>query len=111
VADGTTKVLLKSVAARRIPSECIYRPKEGFSIPIKNWLCNEFRPLMEDLLSPKEIQNQGIFQPQTIERLKQEHLAGVANHSHILWSMIVFQSWRKQWLEGEVSVYQPELVS
>ncbi len=100
VAEGKTKVLLKKVAARHVPAECIYRPKEGFSIPIKNWLCNEFRPLMEELLSEQAVRDQGIFQVNTIKRLKQEHLAGTANHSHILWSLIVFQSWSKKWLHS-----------
>lgn len=100
VADGQTKSLLKSVAARYVPENCVYRPKEGFSIPIKNWLCNEFRPLMEEYLHRDRIQQQGIFQPQTIQRLKQEHLSGVANHSHVLWSMIVFQNWCDRWLNG-----------
>jgi asparagine synthase (glutamine-hydrolysing) len=100
VTPGETKVLLKSVAARHVPAECVYRPKEGFSIPIKNWLCNEFRPLMEELLSDQAIREQGIFQVNTIKRLKQEHLAGTANHSHILWSLIVFQSWYKRWFKN-----------
>lgn len=100
VTPGETKVLLKSVAARHLPAECVYRPKEGFSIPIKNWLCNEFRPLMEELLSDQAIREQGIFQVNTIKRLKQEHLAGTANHSHILWSLIVFQSWYKRWFKN-----------
>lgn len=100
VDQGETKVLLKSVAARYVPEECIYRPKEGFSIPIKNWLSTQFRPLMEECLAPKRIKAQGIFNPATIARLQQEHLAGTANHSHILWSMIVFQSWCDRWLEG-----------
>jgi asparagine synthase (glutamine-hydrolysing) len=38
VANGQTKAVLKRVAARHVPAECVYRPKEGFSIPIKNWL-------------------------------------------------------------------------
>ncbi|OIP67337.1 MAG: asparagine synthase (glutamine-hydrolyzing) [Oscillatoriales cyanobacterium CG2_30_40_61] len=101
LANGETKVLLKSIAARHVPPECVYRPKEGFSIPIKNWLCNEFRPLMEELLSDQAIKDQGIFQVNTIKRLKEEHLAGTANHSHILWSLIVFQSWYKRWFKGE----------
>lgn len=98
VNKGQTKVLLKSVAARRVPKQCIYRPKEGFSIPIKHWLGTEFRPFLEEALDEKQIKSQGIFQPQTVQRLKQEHLSGTANHSHILWSMIVFHNWQKKWL-------------
>ena len=102
VFNGKTKVLLKRVAARHVPVECVYRPKEGFSIPIKNWLGSELRPLMEDLLDDKRLKVEGLFQPATVKRLKREHLKGHANHSHVLWSLIVFQAWRKRWLEASV---------
>ena len=96
--DGDeTKVLLKRVAARHVPRECVYRPKEGFSIPIKGWLCDVLRPLMEELLSPGLLAEEGIFRPESIERLKREHLEGRANHSHVLWSLMVFQDWRRRW--------------
>ena len=100
VSNGDTKVLLKKVAARHVPEECIYRPKEGFSIPIKNWLGQELRPVMEAHLDSKKIKKEGLFRPATVERVKQEHLTGRANHSHILWSLIVFHAWRKRWLEN-----------
>ena len=100
VSNGKTKVLLKRIAARHVPQDCVYRPKEGFSIPIKNWLNFQLRPTMEELLSSKQIEKQGLFQAPTIERLKREHLAGIANHSHIIWSLMVFQAWCRRWLEG-----------
>jgi asparagine synthase (glutamine-hydrolysing) len=81
-----------------VPRECVYRPKEGFSIPIKNWLADKFRPVMETLLDERLIKSRGIFQADTIMRLKKEHLAGVENHSHILWSLIVFHAWEQRWL-------------
>jgi asparagine synthase (glutamine-hydrolysing) len=55
---------------------------------------------MEDLLSSERIKQGGLFQPVSIEKLKQEHLSGVANHSHLLWALMVFQDWRSRWLEG-----------
>ena len=102
VNKGLTKVLLKSVAAQSVPARCVYRPKEGFSIPIKHWLKTQFRSILEDYLQPEKLQQQGLFQVGTVERLKQEHLADVANHSHILWSLIVFQAWYRRWFEGEI---------
>ena len=101
VTSKDTKIILKKLASKYVPEECIYRPKEGFSIPIKNWLSNEFRPLMDDLLDDNKIKQEGIFDFTTVEKLKQEHLNGTSNHSHILWSMIVFQDWKRRWLEGE----------
>jgi len=95
--SGTTKDLLKRVAVRHVPRECVYRPKEGFSIPMKHWLGTEFRPLLEELLAPSRIASEGIFQPDTVARLKTEHLDGRANHSHVLWTLLVFQDWRRRW--------------
>ncbi|MCU0574513.1 MAG: asparagine synthase (glutamine-hydrolyzing) [Syntrophobacteraceae bacterium] len=100
VSKGRTKVILKRVAARHIPRECVYRPKEGFSIPIKNWLKKELKPLMQELLDPLALLGEGVFKVDTVERLKREHLSGQANHSHVLWSLMVFQAWRRKWLEG-----------
>lgn len=92
-----TKILLKEIASRYIPEECVYRPKQGFSIPIKHWLNEKLKPLMEDLLSPHRLRNDGIFNANTVARLKQEHFSGKANHSHILWGVLVFQSWQMRW--------------
>jgi asparagine synthase (glutamine-hydrolysing) len=100
VANGQTKVLLKRLAAKYVPERCVYRPKEGFSIPIKTWLATQFRPVLEAYLDERRIQQGGLFRPETIERLKREHLAGTQNHSHILWSLIVFEKWRSDWLEA-----------
>ncbi|MEI6970396.1 MAG: asparagine synthase (glutamine-hydrolyzing) [bacterium] len=94
-----TKSILKKVAVRHVPAQCVYRPKEGFSIPIKKWLCTTLRPLMEDTLSTSRINSMGVFNPVTVNRLKDEHLSGRANNSHILWSMIMFMSWHRKWME------------
>ncbi|HEU4700623.1 MAG TPA: asparagine synthase (glutamine-hydrolyzing) [Gemmatimonadales bacterium] len=97
VQGGRTKVLLKRVAARHVPAECVYRPKEGFSIPIKHWLGREFRPLVDTLLDRRRLDAEGLFRGDTVECLKQEHFAGRANHSHLLWSLLVVQDWRERW--------------
>lgn len=92
-----TKYLLKKIAAKKIPHDCVFRQKEGFSIPMKQWLSTEFRPLLEEHLAPQQIKQEGIFQVQKINQLKNEHFSGKANHSHILWMLLVFQDWRKRW--------------
>jgi len=94
---GRTKPLLKRVAARHVPRDCVYRPKQGFSIPIKNWLDGELRPLVDDLLASDRLRREGLFRVETVERLRREHTAGTANHSHVLWSLLVFEDWRSRW--------------
>ena len=100
IRRGETKAVLKNVAARKIPRRCVYRPKEGFSIPVKQWLGTQFRPLLDNATSKSRIEGDGIFEFPFVNRLKKEHLDGTANHSHILWSLIVFDRWKSMWLEG-----------
>jgi asparagine synthase (glutamine-hydrolysing) len=94
---GQTKVALKAAAARHVPHECIYRSKQGFSIPIKNWLKGEFAPLLDHHLSPERVRSQGLFDPAVLTRLRSEHDSGSANHSHLLWALLVFDHWQEKW--------------
>ena len=95
--NGQTKPLLKQVTARHVPRESVYRTKQGFSIPIKHWLNDTFKPLTEELLAPERLRADGLFQPETVAHLRAEHAANRANHSHIIWAMLVFQDWRTRW--------------
>jgi len=92
-----TKVLLKRVAARHVPRECVYRPKQGFSIPIKNWLKEDFKPLVDHYLAPARLAASGIFEPGVVTQLQREHFENRANHSHVLWGLLVFEQWRDRW--------------
>jgi len=77
-----------------LPEEIIYRRKEGFSIPIKNWLKNELKDLMMEYLSEKRINESGLFNYSYIRRMVSEHLDNKQNHAHRLWTLILFQLWR-----------------
>ena len=69
------------------------RKKEGFSIPIKNWLRRELQPLMRDLLSPERIRARGLFDRAEVSRLVDAHVAGRENHAHTLFPLMVFERW------------------
>ena len=95
-----TKYLLKRCMRAKLPPCILKRKKEGFSIPMKNWLQQELRPMMEDMLSPKRVSQEGLFNSVYIEKLKADHLDGVANNSHQLWSLMVFEIWRSTYLNS-----------
>lgn len=87
------KVLLKEVMRGKLPDAIIDRPKKGFGIPLSAWLRKELRPLMEDLLAPHTLRQQGFFRPEEVARLMREHLESRANHRKLLWTLMVFQLW------------------
>ncbi|MBN1779933.1 asparagine synthase (glutamine-hydrolyzing) [bacterium] len=90
-----TKMLLQNTFWDALPPEVQKRDKQGFSIPIKNWIRNDLKSMMLDLLSEQRIRQQGLFRPETVNRWVREHLDGRENHSHKLWALMVFQQWKE----------------
>ncbi len=86
--DGDTKWILKRAFADVLPAAIRRRGKEGFSIPMKNWLRGPLKPMMLELLDPGRLRGRGWFEPTEVSRLVEEHLAGRENHAHRLWCLM-----------------------
>ncbi|MCX6584446.1 MAG: asparagine synthase (glutamine-hydrolyzing) [Candidatus Aminicenantes bacterium] len=96
VRGPVTKWFFKKAMEGILPGEIIYRRKEGFSIPIKNWLRTELKDLMMEYLSEKRVKESGFFNYTYIKRMKEEHLSGKRDHAHRLWALINFNLWRER---------------
>ena len=92
----TGKWFFKKALEGILDDETIYRQKEGFSIPIKNWLKTELKDLMLDTLSEKRIAAMGYFSYPAVEQMIREHLANQENHAHRLWALMQFHLWHDQ---------------
>jgi asparagine synthase (glutamine-hydrolysing) len=93
IRDGQRKFVLKQALEGLLPASILARSKEGFSIPMKQWLRRDLAPLMRELLSREQIGRHGLFEQREIERRIAEHLAGRQNHAHVLFSLMVFERW------------------
>ena len=93
IRNGERKFILKQALRGILPESTLTRKKEGFSIPMKNWLKGELAPLMDDLLSPSRIRARGLFDPAEIQRRITDHKSGRENHAHVLFSLMVFERW------------------
>lgn len=91
--NGRTKSILRQAVKNMVPQLILEKRKEGFSIPMKHWLCTSLKPMMLDLLSKAALQKHGYFDHQVVAEWIQEHLDGRANHSHRLWALMVFEMW------------------
>jgi asparagine synthase (glutamine-hydrolysing) len=89
------KRILKKLAKRYIPNEIITRPKKGFGIPITQWLKEDLKAPMLDLLSKEHLDKQGIFEHDSINNLIQDHLNNKTNNRKLLWNLMCFQLWYK----------------
>ena len=94
--DGSrTKSILRNAVRHLVPDLVLEKPKQGFSIPMKHWLRTSLKPMMLDLLSKDTLYKQGYFDHQVVSKWIQEHLDERANHSHRLWSLMVFEIWHR----------------
>ncbi|MFC1747521.1 asparagine synthase (glutamine-hydrolyzing), partial [Pseudomonadota bacterium] len=91
--DGEKKYILKEAFKPLLPDDILYRKKMGFSVPLASWLRGEIKELAEAYLFSKSQGIQQFFDMQVVERLWQQHQSEKADHSNILWSMLMFQMW------------------
>jgi asparagine synthase (glutamine-hydrolysing) len=95
----TSKYILKRAAKGLVPSFVWRRGKKGFGVPFAKWLKGELRPLARDLLAPARLRRGGLFNPDYVARLQDEHERGVANHRKLLWTLLSFELWRESFVE------------
>jgi len=98
IRNGERKWILKQAMKDVLPDTILNRKKEGFSIPMKNWLRRELQPLMRDLLSRERVARRGLFDPAVVEQLMNEHTEGRENHAHTLFPLMVFERWAAEHL-------------
>jgi asparagine synthase (glutamine-hydrolysing) len=97
ISGRGTKVILKRLMRSKLPSSVLRRSKTGLDIPTHDWLRGPLRPYLEDTLSPEGVKQNGVFRPDTIERLKNDHMERRANLGYHLWGLMILFLWMKQW--------------
>ena len=96
IHNGRRKHVVKQAMRGLLPDRILNRKKEGFSIPMKQWLKRELRPLMDRLLEPERLARRGFVEPAAVAKMIDEHCAGRANHAHVLFSLMVFERWAEE---------------
>jgi asparagine synthase (glutamine-hydrolysing) len=91
--NGEKKYILKEAFKPVLPHDILYRKKMGFSVPLATWLRGEIKELTQEYLFIKSDGIQQFFNMDVVKELWQQHQQSKADHSNILWSMLMFQMW------------------
>lgn len=92
LSGGVGKRALKEAMESRLPSDVLYRPKMGFSVPLAAWTRGPMSKQVEDTLRGERLRDSGIFDVNRLDTIHREHKAGTADHATLLWSLLVFDS-------------------
>ncbi len=90
---GHSKRILRELALSMCGERVSRAKKQGFSIPIHQWLRGLARSLTEDLLSERSLSDVEILDPKAVIQAKEQHLRGHAQLGFELWGLMVLIAW------------------
>ena len=99
---GEGKWIFKAAMEPLLPRDVIYRPKSGFGVPLRHWLRNELRPMVEDTLSQQSIDSRGLFDHRAVQRLLELDRTGAVDAAYTLLSMVCIELWCRMFMDVQV---------
>lgn len=100
--DKQTKLVLKKVAERSLPSSILNREKKGFTIPLPAWFRGGLRERAESIFFDQRGGASGLLDSTGVRRMWYEHQLGISDHSTVLWSLLMFEQWARRFLTRNV---------
>jgi len=99
VRDGQNKWVLKKALEGIVDDDLLYRPKQGFVLPINEWFITGMAPFVEHALFSSPIRKRGFFDYDFIRSIWEQHLSGRVNYSFNIWSLLNLSLWYEHWIE------------
>ncbi len=90
------KYILKKAVESWLPSEVVWREKQGMAIPVTALCLNALRNEVKTWLSPSKLKGQGIWQPSFPYQVLSGNMGGNIRKGkigRILWLMMMWQAW------------------
>jgi asparagine synthase (glutamine-hydrolysing) len=87
------KVALKRAAENWLPREIVYRPKASFSVPLRAWVRNDLREVINDSLVRGELVGSGMIRADALHRLISDEQAGREDHAKQIWQLLTLELW------------------
>jgi len=88
------KRILRDAFRDVLPEAILNRSKMGFEVPIGEFLRNELKEMYHDVVTPSALKDLNI-NPQTADRLYNNHLQRRAERADLLWALLVLCWWRQ----------------
>jgi asparagine synthase (glutamine-hydrolysing) len=94
-----TKYIFKKAMEGIVPNEILYREKQGFGMPINEWINAQLKDQITEILGDKRTRERGYFRTKYIETLLEEHRTGRRDQSSALWSLWILELWHRRFVD------------
>lgn len=94
-----SKYILKKAMTGIVPQEILFRPKQGFGVPISEWINLQLQPRLIEDLGDARTRGRGYFKNSYISMLMKEHATGRRDNSHQLWLLWMLELWHRKFVD------------
>ncbi|MEL7682761.1 XrtA/PEP-CTERM system amidotransferase [Citromicrobium bathyomarinum] len=91
VSGGQGKLALKQAMEGTLPQQILYRPKQGFVLPIAQWFRSELKEAARAAARSERLLDTGWFDAAALSQLAEDHIAGRRDHARELWQLLMLE--------------------
>ena len=99
IKDGISKYILKKAAESFLPKKIIYRKKASFGAPIRSWISNDLKTMVDELLSEKSINKRGFFNFPFVKKLIEKDRNGTEDYAYQIYQLLTLELWCREYLD------------
>ena len=92
IKNKTGKYILRDILYKHVPKELIERPKQGFGVPLEEWIRGPLKETFYDSISEQNL-GHNLINNNTVKKMLDDHISGKRNWQNQLWAIYSFQNW------------------
>jgi asparagine synthase (glutamine-hydrolysing) len=100
IRHGTSKYILKKAAEFFLPNKVIYRPKASFGAPIRSWISNDLKEMVDEMLSETNIMKRGFLNFEFVKKLIDNDRKGYEDNAYQIYQLLTLELWCREYLDN-----------
>jgi len=93
IKDGNVKDILKKTVEPLLPEGITRRPKEGFVLPVFDWMMERLKDYSYNMLSEDRMKRHGFFDTDRVKSMLEQYHGGNRAYAGKVWNLMMFQVW------------------
>jgi asparagine synthase (glutamine-hydrolysing) len=97
--NNVPKYLLKKAAEKYLPEYITNRKKASFGAPIRSWISNDLKEMVDDYLSEEQINKRGIFNYSFVKNMMVKDREGSADYAYQIYMLLTIEIWFREFVD------------